>query len=380
MGGASTLTAAVGAMAEGRDWTLCSGLQLDGYPFLPAVEAGHLRYATWHVMAPLRRAVAAGIIEYVPTRSSAIAAMFDRWDIGAALVRVSPPAADGTCSVGGSTGCIRAAVERAGFVIAEVDPTVPRTCGDSLLHVSQFDSVVESTTPVPEYPGAAADEAGRAIADRILELLPRDPVLQIGVGSAPESLVRSLPDADLGSVRFVGMATDGMVDVVSSSHVPPAVMSPDMMGTRKLLDWSDRNPQVEMHPSTVVHNPVYLSTLERLISINSALQIDLTGNVNGEVLRGHPISGVGGSVDFAEAASLSRGGVRIIALTAGTPRSPRIVPVVEAVTLPRAMVDVVVTEHGVARLAGLGLRARAEALIEVAHPECRAELTAGLAG
>ena len=385
MGAPTTVLAALGEASAGKHWRLDSGLLLDGYPFLPAVIHGALAYRTWHVMPPVRDLVASGLVEYVPARASQLGSMLRRWRADAAIVRVSPPDAAGYCSLGASVSYGQAALDAASHRIAEVDPAVPRTCGDSLVHVSVFDSLVESTTPVPEYQASRPSAVSTAIARSVLELLPHSPTLQIGIGGVPEALVRLLKDTDLGQLRFAGMATDDMVDLFEAGRlratdvVPsPAVLSPDMMGGTRLLKFSDGNPAIGMYPSTVSHDPVALSQIPRFVSINTAIEIDLLGNVNSEVINGRQISGTGGSLDYVETATRSAGGLRIVAVpsTSSDGSISRIVPSLSSVTIPRTMVDVIVTEYGSARLEGLSATERAEALVNIAHPSHRAALSA----
>lgn len=380
MGAPSTLLGTIKDVCAGRNWTLSSGILLGDYPFLGAVDAGELAYRTWHVTAAVAEHVADGRVGFVPARASMVPGLIRQWGVGAALIRVSPPDAGGMCSLGPSTSYARAAVEAAALVIAEIDPAVPRTCGDSLVPAWAFDSLVESASAIPEYRPAADTDVGGRIADHVLDLVPRDPVLQIGFGAIPESLLRSLPAAGLGHVRFVGMGTDLMVDLAEAGvfrreDVMPAaaVLSAELMGTHRLLRFAHENPAVEMASSSVVHDPCRLGSIERFVSINTALEIDVAGNVNAEVLRGRQISGPGGGPDFVEGAARSPGGLRIVALPAASSDGARsrIVPRVEAVTVPGAMIDAVVTEYGVARLAGLTSRQRIEALAAIAHPAHR---------
>jgi 4-hydroxybutyrate CoA-transferase len=388
MGAPGTVLAALGEVSAGKHWRLDSGLLLDDYPFLPAVIHGALTYRTWHVMPPVRDLVASGQVEYVPARASQLAGMLRHWRPDVAIVRVSPPDAGGYCSLGASVSYGRAALDVARHRIAEVDPAVPRTCGDSLVHVSTFDSLVESTMPVPEYRASRPSAVSTTIADRVLALLPHSPTLQIGIGGVPEALVRRLKDTDLGELRFVGMATDDMVDLFEAGRlratdvVPaPAVLSPDMMGGTRLLKFSDGNPAIGMYPSAVSHDPIALSRIPRFVSINTAIEIDLLGNVNSEVINGRQISGTGGSLDYVETATRSAGGLRIVAVpsTSSDGSISRIVPSLGSVTIPRTMVDVIVTEYGSARLEGLSATERAEALVNIAHPGHRAALSAALA-
>ncbi len=380
MGAPTTLLKALEPACVGRKWTLSTGIQLDDYPFLAAVDAEELAYRTWHVAGPVGDYVADGRVGYVPARASAVPAVLREWGVDAALVRVSPPDDQGLCSLGPSTSYAKAAIDAARVVIAEIDPSVPRTCGDSLVRVTDFDSVVESTTAIPEYHSAPETELGRRIAENVLAIVPRDPTVQIGFGSIPESLLRSIPAADLGHLRFVGMGTDAMVDLFHKGVLDlqdvlptPGLLSVELMGTARLLEFADRNPAIAMAPSAVVHDAWHLGQIPRFVSINTALEIDLAGNANCEVLRGRQISGPGGGPDFVDGAARSVGGLRIIALASASTDGTRsrIVSRVEAVTIPGLMVDAVVTEYGVARLSGRTARQRAEALVAIAHPDHR---------
>lgn len=378
MGAPTTVLNKIAERSAGRRWTLSSGLLLGDYPFLQAVQDGHLTYKTWHVMPPVRDLVADGVVGYVPVRASHISDLLGSWAVGAALVRISPPDGRGYCSLGPSVGYAMAALRTAVTLIGEVDPSVPRTCGDTRVHVSVFDSLVETETAIPTYTSALPNEVSTRVAQRVLELLPKQPTLQIGIGAIPETLVRSLPGADLGGIRFVGMATDAMVDLFevgllrADDVVPtPAVLSPDMMGTEKLLEFSHDNPAIGMYPSSFSHDCGQLGLIDRFVSINTAVEVDLFGNVNSEVVGGRQISGPGGGLDYIDSATRSRGGLRVMALPSASSdgRISRIVPRLSHVTVPRSMVDVIVTENGVARLDGLTTRERAEALIALAHPD-----------
>ncbi|MER5619425.1 acetyl-CoA hydrolase/transferase C-terminal domain-containing protein [Streptosporangium sp. NPDC002544] len=366
--------------------TLYSGLQLGGYPFLDAVRQGHLRYLTWHPYGPARRSVAAGFGEYVPTRASAVPGLFDHWNTDAALVRVSPPDRNGYCSLGPSASYVRAAVTRARVVLAEVDPLVPRTYGDTTLHVSEITALVEADTPMCEFHEAARDEVSDRIAAHVLDLLPERPVLQFGLGSIPESLIHGLAHSDLRGAQVIGMATDAMValferGVLSPLSVmpSPAISAVELMGTRILMDFADRNPAIGVFDSRTGHTPWHLGGLPGVVSVNSAVEVDLFGQVNSETVRGIQVSGIGGSIDFVEGAYGSPGGLSVIAIGSRTAdgRHSRIVPALASdavVTVPRHTPDVVVTEYGVAWLRGRTRAERAESLASVAHPDHRAGL------
>jgi len=269
--------------------------------------------------------------------------------------------------------------------IGEVDPDLPWTFGNTTVHDSIFDALIDTADEAPRYSSAKPSSVSNCIAEHIVGLLPRNPTLQIGIGSIPEAVVNSLADADLGQVRFTGMATDEMVELFERGVIPvdgdaPAILSPELMGSQRLMRFADRNPALAVYPSSTAHNAAVLGRTPRLVSINTAIEVDISGQVNSEVLRGRQISGVGGSLDFVDAASRSAGGLRVIALPSATPDASRsrIVPAVTTVTIPRSMVDAVVTEYGVARLDGCSATERAQALISIAHPEHRQALAAAV--
>jgi acyl-CoA hydrolase len=380
-GAPTTLLQALSKEAHGRDWTLSSGLLLGDYPFLDAVRAGDLQYCTWHVMAPIADLIADGVAKFVPTRASRIAALLEAWGVDVALVRITPPDRHGYCSLGPSAGYNLDALRLARVRIGEIDPDLPWTLGNTTVHESLFDALIDTAEQTPQYQSAQPSEISNRIAEHIVNLLPEHPTLQIGIGSIPEAVVNSLAGANLGTVRFTGMATDEMVNLFDQGVIPvdgdqPAILSPELMGTTRLMRFADRNPAVAVHPSATSHNAGILSRTARLVSINTAVEVDINGQVNSEVLRGRQISGVGGSLDFVDAAGRSPGGLRMIALPSATPKGfSRIVGSVAAVTIPRSMVDVVVTEYGVARLDGRSLAERRQALIEIAHPDHRHALT-----
>lgn len=380
-GAPTTLLHAVNKEAAGRGWTLSSGLLLGDYPFLDAIRAGDLRYRTWHVMAPVADLVADGVAAFLPARASRIAALLQAWGVDVALVRVTPPDRHGYRSLGPSAGYSLDALRLARVRIGEVDPDLPWTFGNTTVHDSMFDALIDTADKTPQYGSAKPSVVSNRIAEHIVDLLPRNPTLQIGIGSIPEAVVNALSDADLGEVRFTGMATDEMVELFERGVIPadgdaPAILSPELMGTQRLMRFADRNPALAVYPSSTAHNAAVLGRTPRLVSINTAIDVDVSGQVNSEVLRGRQISGVGGSLDFVDAASRSAGGLRVIALPSATPDGSRsrIVPSIATVTVPRSMVDAVVTEYGVARLDGRSVAERQQALIAIAHPEHRAAL------
>lgn len=374
----TSLLAALLRRASGRGWTILSGLIFDAEDCIDALRRGEIAWRCWHPTSACAEVVTEGRLHYIPLRASRIPAYLAGIDPGVALVRVSPPDRHGWCSLGPSVSYVRAALHAARFRIAEVDPSVPRTWGDSMVHVSELQVLCDSTQAMARYTTPPPDETSRAIARHLVGLLPDRPVLQIGIGRIPETFLHELGARGIGGLRFVGMACDPMVDLASAGLLDregegirgrrgPAIQAPDLLGTNKLMEWADNNPAVGVYPSTVAQDPVALAQTSRLVSINSAVEVDWTGQVNAEVARGRRISGVGGSLDFVEAATHSPGGLRVIAIPAS-----RIVERLgdqSTVSLPRAAVDTVVTELGVARLEGLSTRERQEAMVSIAGGE-----------
>ena len=364
---------------------LRSGLLLS-YPFAEAVAERAMRYDTWHVMGAARKLVESGAADYLPVRASEVPDMLEAWRPDAALVRVTPPDRHGYCSLGPSASYPLPAADFSRTVIGEIDETLPRTLGQTTIHVSAFSALVDSSDPTPQYPGAPLDVISTAIAQSLLEILPSNSTLQLGIGAVPEALIAALADHTGSKYRFAGMGCDAMVTLFENGTIPrsallpsPGVQAAELMGSSILMEYADLHPGIGVYPSGTSHNPVPLGASERFISINSALEVDLWGQVNAEAIQGRQLSGVGGSSDFFEAAFNSTGGRRVIALPATTSSgASRIVPRLASssvVTVPRQMADVIVTEHGVADLRGRTLSERAEILIAIAAPEARGALS-----
>lgn len=377
----TTLLSALCADPEGLlpEARVLSGLLLDDCGLAEAVAAERIGWTTWHPMGGARRLVDSGRADYVPLRGSAVPAYLRQARPEVALVRVSPPDRDGYLSLGPSVSYPRAAVEVAALVVGEVDPAVPRTGPRSLVHRDRFAALVDAELPMPEHLRAESTPDAVRIAELALELVPADAVVQVGIGGVPEELTARLAGRD--GVRFVGMGCDAMIDVVAdrATDGPPAISAVELMGTHRLMEFADGSPVVEVVPSEVGQSVLRLGRLERLVSVNGAAQVDLAGQVSSERVAGRCISGVGGSQDFVESARLSPGGLVVIAATSTAGQRSRIVPRLpsgDPVTLPRHVVDVVVTEQGVADLRGLGEADRRDALIDVAHPDHRAALRA----
>ncbi len=364
---------------------LVIGLVFQPLRLLDAVPQ-HFRLTSLHPTAPVEPLITAGRADYLPVRYSRIPDTFSpdgALPADAALVQVSPPDRHGYCSLGPAVSTTVEVARRAPLVIAEINPRCPRTHGDGFLHVSDIDIAVETDhSPVAAPPGPVG-EVERAIGQHVAALIPDGATIQVGIGAVPQAILEALVDhRDLGV--HSGMLCDGMVPLVERGVITGARKSLDpyklaageAIGSQLLFDFVDDNPAVRMLPARLSHGLEYLRGQERFVSINSALEVDLTGQVNAEWLAGRQVSGLGGSFDFLEAAMYAPGGMSIVALpaTAAGGVASRIVPALAAgaaVTGPRYAVDYVVTEFGVADLRGKTLRQRAEALTAVAHPAFR---------
>jgi 4-hydroxybutyrate CoA-transferase len=375
-----------------RDLTLVHGIHLGDFPFARPEQAA-LRVATWHMSPRLEDARRRGRVEFFPLRYFDLIAAFapgGAWAPDCVLVQVAPPDAGGYVSLGVSASVTLDAARRAPFVIAQVNLQMPRTRGNGVLHQSEIDVWVEVDEPLMPYPPPTVGEVERAIGRHAAALVPDGAVVQVGVGAIPQAVLEALGDhRDLAMHSLLVDAAVGLMErgVVTAARKPFHRGRCDIaeaMGTRRLFDAIHDNPLVSMDSSATIHDPTLVARLDRFVSINSALEIDLSGQVTAESLGGRQVAGIGGQFDFVLASSRSAGGASVIALPSTGGRDggiSRIVPKLSAgaaVTTPRYLADWVVTEHGAARLRGLGETARATALIAVAHPRFRGDLERAL--
>jgi acyl-CoA hydrolase len=335
----------------------------------------------------LRTAVAEGRADYVPVFLSEVPALFRQGilPLDVALVQVSPPDRHGFCSLGVSVDGSRAAVETARRVIALVNPRMPRAHGDALVHVSRFAATVETDEPLPEHPRPQLSDVERAIGRHVATLIEDGATLQMGIGAIPDAVLTALKDHRRLGIHSE-MFADGVVELVERGVVtgeekrihPGKVVGTFAMGTRRLYDFIDDNPQVVMLDVAYVNDTAVIRRNPKVAAINSAIEVDLTGQVCADSIGTRMYSGVGGQMDFIRGAALSPGGKPIIALPSTTSRGDsRIVPYLKegaGVVTTRSHVQWVVTEYGVANLHGRGLRERARALIGISHPDRREEL------
>ncbi len=350
----------------------------------------HLRHRALFVGPADREAVAACRADYVPCHLSEIPSLLrdGTFPVDVALLMVSPPDAHGFMSLGVEVLASLAAAKAAKTVILQVNRHMPRVHGNTWIHVSEADALVEADAPLPELFPEAPSAVEQAIAGHILPLIPPDATLQLGIGGIPNAVVGLLRDRDDLGVHSE-MISDGTMEGVrrgvltgkNKTLFPRKVVTTFILGSRDLYDWVHDNPQVEALPCDETNDILVAARNDRLVALNSAISVDLTGQVNADSIGTRVYSGVGGQVDFIRAAWRSKGGVPIIALpaTAGGGRHSRIVPCLAegaGVVTSRADVHWVVTEFGAARLHGRTLRERAWALVDIAHPDFRGELAA----
>jgi len=365
--------------------TLMGGLRLDDFAFAAPAFAGKIRFATWHMSPRLAEAEARGDVDFVPARYFDTVHLFSTggaWAPDAVLVHTAPPDRGGHLSLGVSVSYLLPAARRAPLVIAQVNPRMPRTLGNAFLHRSQVDAWTAVDHPLLEYPPTPVGEVERRIAGHVADLIPDGATVQVGVGSIPQAVMEALAgkkDLGIHSLlvnHMLPLVRSGVITNARKRLHPGRMDVGEIMGTTALFQWSHENPLVNMEPSDVVHDPQVIATLGDFVSVNSALEVDLLGQVNAESVDGRQITGIGGQFDFVLGAARAAGGRSIIALPASAARGTRsrIVTRLAAgarVTTPRFLSDYVVTEHGVAALRGQSDAGRARALLRIADPAFR---------
>ncbi len=364
-------------------------LTLGPAPYVAPELTGRFRHTAFFIGGNVREAVQKGRADFMPVFLSDIPRLITegRIPIHAALIQVSPPDRHGFVSLGVSVDIIRAAVDSVEVILAEVNPNMPRTLGDSFLHVDEITKLVHVDTPLPELTAEPLDDVFREIGSHVAGLIENGATLQMGIGKIPDAVLAALFDHhDLGvhsemfSDGVMRLTEAGVITGRRKTLLPGKIVTSFVMGSRALYDWVHDNPQIEMRPSSFTNDPFTISRNDHMVAINAALGVDLTGQVAADTLRGRFFSGIGGQVDFIRGASRSRHGRPIIALpsTARGGTMSRITAMLDegaGVVTSRGDVHYVVTEYGVADLWGKNIRQRANALIAIAHPDFRAELT-----
>jgi acyl-CoA hydrolase len=356
-------------------------------PYTRPEFADSFHVNAFFVGSNVRQAVKEGRGDYIPVFLSEIPALFRKGvlPLNVALVHVSPPDKHGFCSLGVSVDIARAAVECADHVIAQVNPRMPRTLGDALLSVDDIDALVETEDELHEVPIPQLSDTDRSIGNFIAGMIDDGATLQMGIGSIPNAVLNALTGHKHLGIH-TEMFSDGLIPLVESGVVtgerkikhPGKIVAGFVMGTRRLYDFIDDNPQVLMLDIAYVNDSAVIRRNPKVTAINSAIEVDLTGQVCADSIGTYQYSGVGGQMDFIRGASLSEGGKPIIALPSVTTRGEsKIVPYLKegaGVVTTRAHVHYIVTEFGVANLYGKNLRQRASELIKIAHPMHREAL------
>lgn len=391
-GGAGVPQSLVQALVEGadelRDVEILHMLHFGPAPYTAPKYAASFRHNAVFIGPNVRQAVQAGRADLTPIFLSEIPQLFrsERLPLDYAFVQLSPPDEHGFCSFGTEVGCTKPAAEAARVVIAEVNRQMPRTHGDSFIHLRNLDVIVEVDHPIPEAPQGGTSPVHKRIGALIAEMIPHGATLQLGIGSIPDAVL-----ANLGNHRDLGihseLFSDGVVELIEAGVItgsqktlhPGKVIGGFLFGSQAFYDFIADNPIIEMHPTDYVNDPFIIAQNEKMVSINSAIEVDLTGQVAADSIGPRFYSGVGGQIDFIRGAARSKGGMPIIALpaTAKGGTVSRIVTMLKpgaGVTTTRNDVHYVVTEYGIADLYGKTIRERARALIAIAAPEFREEL------
>jgi 4-hydroxybutyrate CoA-transferase len=355
----------------------------------PGMEK-HLRVNTLFVSDNVRQAVNEGRADFTPCFLGEIPNLFKNGQLplDVALIHVAPPDEHGFCSFGIEVGVTKTAAQSAKIVIAEVNPNMPRTLGDAFIHISKLTHIVAVDYPLPELSMGETTDLSRKIARHIAAMIPDGATLQMGIGGIPDAVLHELTNhkhlgvhTEMFSDGLIALVDRGVVDGEMKSLHPGKIIAGFMLGTGRLYDFVNDNPIVEMHPTEYVNDPFIISRNDRMVAINSAIEIDLTGQVCSDSIGPRLYSGVGGQVDFIYGASRSKGGIPIIALpSTATVKGQAVSKIVSQLKLGAGVVTTrnhvryIVTEHGVADLYAKNLRQRARSLIDIAAPEFREDL------
>lgn len=378
-----------------HDVEIAHTLVVLGSEYVAPEMAGHLRVNSLFISGNVRKAVQQGSADFTPVMLSEFPLVFKNrvLPVNVAFAHLSTPDEDGYCSFGVETGLAKSPVETADMIIAEINDQMPRPCGDTKIHISKLDYIIPVSYPLDEYhmnSGEVSDEVVK-IAHYIADLIPNGATLQLGIGEIPDAVTKYLVDKkDLGI--HTELFSDGLIDLVEAGVItgkcktlhPGKIVAGFLLGSRRLYDWAHENPLVEIHPTEYVNDPFIIAQNSKMTAINSAIEIDLTGQVCADSIGNKLYSGVGGQVDFIYGASRSQGGLPIIALPSTTclrdgTLISRITPTLKVgagVVTSRSLVHYIITEYGAVDLYGKSIRKRAEALISIAHPMFRDELRA----
>ncbi len=376
-----------------HDVEICQALTIGPADYVKPGLEKHLRVNTLFISHNVRKAVHEGRADFTPILLSEFPLLFKRGflPLDVAIIHVSLPDEHGFCSLGVEVGLTKTPAETAKIIIAEVNQQMPRTLGDSFIHVSRLNYIIPVDYPIVEMPMSdeGSTEVVEKIAGYIADLIPDGATMQLGIGAIPDAVLKYLQNKkDLGV--HSELFSDGVIDLFNMGVItnarktlhPGKIIAGFMLGTKRLYDWSDDNPIIELHRTEYVNDPFVIAQNERMVAINSAIEVDLTGQVCADSIGPKLYSGVGGQLDFIYGASRSKGGVPIIALPSttmlkdGTPVT-RIAAMLKqgaGVVTSRNHVHYIITEYGVANLYAKTIRQRAQQLIHIAHPDFRADL------
>ncbi|WCO01063.1 acetyl-CoA hydrolase/transferase family protein [Psychroserpens ponticola] len=372
---------------ELRNVTICQ-LHTEGdAPYANPEYAKSFHVNSFFIGRNVRHTLKAGNGSYTPVFLSEVPLLFKRniVDLKVVLIHVSVPDQHGYCSLGVSVEATLAAIDNADHVIAQINTQMPRTFGDGIIHITEIDAFVECDEPLPSHPVSEPTAVETKIGDYVANLIEDRSTLQMGIGNIPNAVLSRLHNhKDLG--LHTEMFSDGVIDLILKDVIngnykgvnPGRALATFLMGSQRLYDYVNDNPFVEMRSSDYVNDVSVIKQNPRMVAINSAIEVDLTGQVCADSIGSKMYSGVGGQMDFIRGASLSEGGKAIIALPSITKKGiSRIVPALKmgaGVVTTRAHIHYVVTEYGVANLYGKTIQERVKALVEIAHPNHRAEL------
>ena len=357
-------------------------------PYVAREMAGHFRHNAMFIGGNVREAINEGRADYTPIYLSEIEGLFESgaMPIDVALLSLSPPDSHGFCSFGVGVDTSLTAAKCSRYVVAQINDQMPRTFGDSFIHVCELDAIVNSSRPLCEMKQPQITEMHVAIARNVASLIEDGAVIQTGIGGIPDAVLPFLIDrkdlavhSELVSNGVIPLIEAGVITGARKNFKPRKIILGFAIGTKPLFDFVDNNPIFEFHPTAYTNDPALIARNDNMVAINSALQIDLTGQVCSDSIGSQFYSGIGGQVDFLRGASRSKGGKPIIAIssTAKDGKISRIVPMLSpgaGVVTSRGLIRYVVTEYGVAYLHGKTIRQRAQALIDIAHPKFREEL------
>lgn len=383
------LAALVDRAHELEDVEINQALTIGSADYVSPEMEGHLRVNTMFISHNTREAIHAGRADFTPVLLSEFPLLFKEkhLPVNVAFVHLSPPDPHGYCSFGVEVGLSKSPAESAEIIIAEINDKMPRTLGDTFIHVSAIDYIVPVDYPLAEVPmgDGKPSETVEKIAEYIAELIPDEATMQMGIGAVPDAVLKHLYDKKNLGIH-TELFSDGVIDLVEAGVItnakktihPGKIIAGFILGTQRLYEWVHNNPLIEFLRTEYVNDPFVISRNHRMVAINSAIEVDLTGQICADSIGTKLYSGVGGQLDFVYGSSRSEGGVPIIALPSKAKDLSRIVLTLKpgaGVVTTRNHIHYVVTEFGVAPLYGKTIRERALALINIAHPEFREDLT-----